>query len=94
MAVSSVPPPPAPPAGPSAAGQQSLLLLAQRKNGIGHGHVISNIPAPKPSAPPASASPFGKVGTKVDKRGAMISLRRAKLSLTISIHDCLGSGGR
>jgi len=66
MAVSSVPPSSVPPPGPSATGQQSLLLLAQRKNGVGHGHVISDIQAPRPSPPPAIA-PLAKIGDKVDK---------------------------
>jgi hypothetical protein len=43
-----------------------VLLLAQRKNGVGHGQVIGDIQAPPPSAPPA-ISPVAKIGSKVDK---------------------------
>ena len=63
MAVSSVSPP-----GGHASGQESLLVLAQRKNGIGHGSVISDIQTQGKNSPPASApAPAGNVGGKVDK---------------------------
>jgi hypothetical protein len=61
MAVSSVGP-------PGYAPQESLLSLSQKKNGIGHGSVISDINTQNNNASPTSApTPVGKVGSKVDK---------------------------
>jgi hypothetical protein len=66
MTVSSVPPPSAPPTSSTAAGQNSLLVLAQRKNGVGHGQVTSSINARQSNPPPATNS-SGNTGSKVDK---------------------------
>jgi hypothetical protein len=66
MAISSVPPP-----GGHAIGQESLVTLAQRKNGIGHGSVISDINTqgskPSQASAPAAGNTANKVGGKVDK---------------------------
>ena len=62
MAISSVPPP-----GGHAIGQQSLISLAQRKNGIGHGHVTSGINVQNSNssqnAAPAAGNSTNTVGT-------------------------------
>lgn len=66
MAISSVPPP-----GGHVSGQESLVTLAQRKNGIGHGNVISDINVQASNSSQAHAPTAGKsankVGSKVDK---------------------------
>lgn len=67
MAISSVPPP-----GGQAIGQQSLFSLAQRsKNGIGHGHVTSDINVQNSNSSqntaPSSGNSTNTVGNKVNK---------------------------
>ena len=67
MAISSVPPP----GGGHASGQESLISLAHKKNGIGHGNVISDINVQASNSSQAHAPTAGKsankVGGKVDK---------------------------
>ncbi len=63
MAVSSVPP-----SGGSPSGQDLLLVPLYKKNGIGHGTVISDINTQNQNSPPSSVDPTGKVGSKVDKK--------------------------
>jgi hypothetical protein len=64
MAVSSVPPSSGFPTS-----NDSLLVPLYRKNGIGHGNVISDINVQNQnSTPTPSVDPTGKTGTKVDKK--------------------------
>ena len=60
--------PSVPPSGGSPPSSNLLLVPPYKKNGIGHGNVISDIKTPNQSAPPPSTDPTGKLGTKVDKK--------------------------
>jgi hypothetical protein len=61
MAVSSVPPSSGFPS------NDALLVPLYKKNGIGHGNVISDINVQNQNSTPPSVDPTGKTGTKVDK---------------------------
>jgi len=63
MAVSSVPP-----SGGSPPSHDLLLVPLYKKNGIGHGNVISDINVQNQNSSPPSVDPTGKVGSKVDKK--------------------------
>jgi len=63
MAVSSVPP-----SGGSPPSHDLLLVPLYKKNGIGHGNVISDINVQNQNSPPPSVDPTGKIGSKVDKK--------------------------
>jgi len=63
MAVSSVPP-----SSSSPPSHDLLLVPLYKKNGIGHGNVISDINVQNQNATPSSVDPTGKIGSKVDKK--------------------------
>ena len=64
MAISSVPP-----SGRGAPPSHDLLLVPlYKKNGIGHGSVISDIDVQSQNSSPPAVDPTGKLGSKVDKK--------------------------
>ena len=64
MAISSVPP-----SGGGAPPSHDLLLVPlYKKNGIGHGSVISDIDVQSRNSSPPAIDPTGKLGSKVDKK--------------------------
>lgn len=64
MSVSSVPP-----SGGSPPSNNALLVPLYKKNGIGHGNVISDINVQNQNtSPPPSTNSTGAIGSKVDKK--------------------------
>lgn len=57
-----------PPSGGSPPSNDLLLVPLYKKNGIGHGNVISDISVQNQNSPPSSVDPTGNVGSKVDKK--------------------------
>jgi hypothetical protein len=57
-----------PPSGGSPPSNNLLLVPLYKKNGIGHGNIISDIQTPTQPTPPSSVDPTGQIGSKVDKK--------------------------